>query len=131
MRSLFTPEVAKTIVEGIERGLSIPEVCTWSGLSENTVHGWLRRGRKEADTPYARFADDVDQARKQAASAVMDEIEFRMHLNKAVRAGSVQAMKLWWEINGQDAPDDDKAEPNPFAFLDEMYLGKLKGNGAG
>lgn len=114
----FTPEARALVLGAMRAGLSLTDACTQADLSENTVKGWLKRGRSGSDSDYAAFAAAVDEARESAATAAMDVDEFMEHLNSAVRAGSVQAMKLWWDIE-RGRGGDEAAVPKR-SFIDEL-----------
>jgi hypothetical protein len=68
-----------------------------AGVREETLKGWLARGRREDLGPFATFAADVSEARRRAQQSPgqMSVAEWREHVERAVRGGSVQAMKLW------------------------------------
>lgn len=119
-RSALTPETQAEFCDRIRAGCSIPEAAEASGLRPMTVKGWITRGRGESGTKYAEFAATYEQARIDFESSDMDGDEFRRHLNRAVRKGSVQAMKLWHEIYGRkEEPDDSSSGSDPFGALDE------------
>ena len=105
MTSRFTPETRGTILQGLNAGLTLAESAQGAGLPVQTLRNWLTQGRQEADTEHADFTAAVDAARERAARAPMDDREFRGCLNAAVRAGSVQAMRLWWTVRLDDDPD--------------------------
>ena len=110
MSTLFTAELRGELLAQVRSGMGFAEACESVGLSVNTGKGWLRRGRQNPGTEFAAFADAVDQARDAAAAAEMTTAEFQSHVNTAVRRGSVQAMKLWVQLNnpefhGPDALD--------------------------
>ena len=98
MSRLFTEEVAERLVGLVSDGLSTADACQQAGVAVETCRHWLKRGRREVDTPYAHFAAEVDRARREAALASMDDDDFVAHINRAVRAGSVSAMRLWWQV---------------------------------
>jgi len=93
----FTPEVCGGILGRVAAGVSLPDAARAAGVRADTVRDWLARGRKEDLGPYCDFEVAVADARKQAQQSPdqMSPAEFREHLERAVRAGSVQAMKLW------------------------------------
>jgi hypothetical protein len=125
----FHPETCERLLDAIRAGLSLADACSATGVSLNTVKGWLKRGRREDGTDYAAFSADVDQARADAAAAEMGLLEFRAHLNAAVRRGSVAAMRLWWAVHQRD-PDEPE---DPFAEFDVIKAGRpdeLDGNGS-
>lgn len=124
----FTPEVRAALLAHIRTGSTLADACEVTGLSVNTAKTWLRRGRREITGDYADFVAAIDQAREAAATAEMTGNEFQAHLAAAVRRGSVQAMKLWWEVN---AGDDRGPDPYGFAELDGPYrLHPRNGRGA-
>lgn len=95
--SKFTPEARGALLERFSAGLSLPEAARAVGVNEKTLKGWLTRGRREDIGAYGEFAVAVDAARADAEQrpAPMTAEEFQAKLDEAVRAGSVQAMKLW------------------------------------
>ncbi len=131
--ALFTAENRGAVLQGVRAGLTITEAAERAGLSSQLVRNWLSQGRGEADTEHARFAAAVDEAREDAASADLTEDEFRRHLNKAVRSGSIQAARLWWSVNRPDRGDDRDRLPDA---LDELRaqrqarLAALRASGA-
>jgi len=93
----FTAETRGEILGRVAAGVSLADASRASGVRADTVRDWLARGRREDLGPYSDFEAAVADARKQARLAPdpMSPSEFREHLERAVRAGSVQAMKLW------------------------------------
>lgn len=138
MSARFTPEIRGDLLAQVRSGMAFNDACDSIGLSVNTGKGWLRRGRQEPGTEYAAFAQAVDKAREAAAAAEMTDAEFQSHLNTAVRRGSVQAMKLWLQINTPDFNEPDAVDAlrnqrharrrnaldeldDPFAELDQAH----------
>ncbi len=122
MRSTFTPRARGSVLQGLYAGLTLVESIERAGLAEQTVKGWLTRGRQDPDSEHGRFAAAVDEARDVAARADMTLAEFRGHLNRAVRAGSVSAMRLWLTLHQSE---QDEADDDPFAEVD----GRLRRRG--
>jgi len=120
VRSRFTAEARGGVLQGLYAGLTLTEAAERAELPAQTVKNWLTRGRSEIGTEHAVFAAAVDAARESAERAAMTEQEFRGCVNRAVRAGSVQAMRLWWAIRSDDAVDED-----PFAGLDDDPITQL------
>lgn len=120
--SKFTPEIRADVLERIAAGAGIRDAADAVGIREATVRVWLTKGN--AGNPrYVEFAKQVAKARETARNRPepMDAEEYREHLDRAVRAGSVQAMKLWWEVNGTPHPEDPAAAaPDPMQGLDEL-----------
>jgi hypothetical protein len=115
--SKFTDEVRLGILELIADGATLGEACQQNGVRLKTVKDWLTRGRKpgaderDADAPYFDFAAAYENAKgefKEDASKEMDEDEFLGHLTRMVRAGNINAMKLWWDVHRDKKADDDK-----------------------
>jgi transposase-like protein len=106
----FTAETRATIVGHVAAGASLADAARRAGVREKTLTGWLARGRRDDLGPFAVFAADVADARKRAQQppGPMTPAEFREHLERAVRAGSVQAMRLWADqylLPPEAAPD--------------------------
>lgn len=127
MTSKFSPEARGSVLQGLYGGLTLSESIERAGLAEQTVKNWLNRGRKDlsrsVESEHATFAVAVDEARDVASAAEMTLEEFRGHLNRAVRNGSVAAMKLWMDVR----PDLDEDEvDDPFArFAESDQLDRL------
>lgn len=123
MTSRFTPETRGRILQSLNAGLTLAESARSAGLPVQTLRNWLTQGRQEADTAHADFTAAVDAARERAARAPMDDREFRGCLNAAVRAGSVQAMKLWWHVRD----DDDDLEHDALGQLNQRHRERRAG----
>ena len=115
MRALFSPEATGAVIRGVRSGLTIAEAAERAGVAPQLARNWLSRGRREVDTAYSAFAIAVDEAREAAQTEELTEEEFHAQLNRSVRAGSVQALRLWWQIHGQD-----REEPRPEDKLDRL-----------
>ena len=120
MTTRFGPLVCGSIVQSVRGGLTIAESAERAGVAAQTARHWLSRGRREIGTEHAVFAAAVDDARAAASHAPMSDREFRGHLAKAVRGGSVGAMRLWWRTRSEDELDDER-ELDPFAELDAPF----------
>ena len=125
--SKFTDECRSALLERIRIGVSLPDACRAAGVRHKTVKGWLTRGRREGDGEYAWFTLDVERAREEAEQALqipMTEPEHRLAVSELGRAGSVAALKLYWEILLDDRkrdPEQEKAaEPGSLEALDEL-----------
>jgi len=123
MRSTFAPETRGRVLQGLFAGLTLAEAIERAGLAEATVKAWLTRGRKDlerhAESEHAMFARAVDEAREVAATAELSLPEFKGFLAKAVRGGSVAAMRLWLDLQ-----DREQREPDgPFTALDAAANG--------
>ena len=124
MRSRFTPQARGAVLQGLYAGLTLSEAAAQADLGAQLVRNWTTRGRSEAGTDYAVFAEAVDRARDAAAAAPMCEGEFVGCLNRSVRSGSVSAMKLWWTIRVQRADREPGSDlDDAFADLDDDYQG--------
>jgi DNA-binding CsgD family transcriptional regulator len=114
--SKFTDENQAALLERFAAGATVDEAARGCGIRPKTVSGWLTRGRRGGDENdrYVSFAAAASKARadaRAAAASAMTPEEFDEHLAKAVRAGSVSAMKLFYEIQrdrrGEDPPGDE------------------------
>ncbi len=123
-RSKFTPETRGAVIERFAIGMNLREISHAVELNEQTLRGWLTRGRKEEAGDYADFAAAVDNAKAEAAARPepLTEDEHRRLVAEACRKGSVSAMKLAWEMILDDRkPSEDEQEPvSPLAGVDEL-----------
>lgn len=130
MTTRFGPTMCGSIIRSVRSGLTIAESAERAGVAAQTVRHWLSRGRGEIGTEHAAFAAAVDDARAAASHAPMSDREFRGHLARAVRNGSVGAMRLWWRTRSEDELDDER-ELNPFAELDAPFTDSPAGRRSG
>jgi hypothetical protein len=70
----LTPEVHTAFVEAIKRCWYIETACALVGVGRSTVYGWMRRGRKETEGPFAEFLDDVKKAAAEQEADCLDGI---------------------------------------------------------
>lgn len=113
MASKFTPEARAKALECFRAGLSIPEIAKSIDVSEQTIKGWLTRGRKEPNGPYREFVAQVDEARESAKAAEepLTPDEHLLIVSRAARRGSVTAMKLYWDMLRQEEPPAPPVDP--------------------
>jgi transposase len=119
--SKFTPENRGALLERFAAGLSLRDAARAADLSQQTVKGWLARGRKESEGEYHDFARAVEEARSSAAArpAPMDAAELAQVVSKMARAGSVQAAKLRWEMLREQVSLGSESN-GPLAEVDEL-----------
>ena len=132
MRSRFTPEARGAVLQGLSAGLTLGEAAERAGLPVQTVKNWCTQGRCEIGTPHAEFALAVEAAREAAGRAAMSEQEFRGCVARSVRAGSVQAMRLWWAIHVEERAGfeyDPFSNPDDIDRLRLRRLRRLAGQG--
>ena len=99
-RSRSLEAVRGELVGALRVGVSLADACRHASVSDRTVRHWIARGRREPGTAYATLAREVDAARETAGDVgPMDEAELLRVVSRAVRGGSVPAMKLMWEIH--------------------------------
>jgi len=114
------------LLDRIERGASLPDAAAAEGLHASTLKGWLTRGRKEEAGDYAEFAAAVESARsryREKLEQPMDLGDLEREVWRSVRAGSVAAMKLAWEILKAKSEDADQGDASdPFSELDAAPL---------
>lgn len=120
----FTAETRAAIIANVRAGSSFADGCRAGGVRLKTAEGWLARGRREPRGLYAEFAAAISTARGALENAALDRPAFERALAKAIRAGSVQAMKLWWDIHGQREESD--AETDPFDDLESDELAQRR-----
>lgn len=121
MASKFTVAMRGALLERFAAGLTLADAARDVGISEKTVKSWLTRGRREESGLYAEFARACDDARRGAVerSPEMSVVEFRQQLERSVRRGSVQAMKLWSDLFLRPSAEPE-APADPLAEFDEL-----------
>lgn len=119
----WTPEIRAELVKGTSEGLILADACKAAGVSERSVKGWLARGRREGSGDYFEFASAIEQARAAVAGReeAMTAEELFVVVSRTARRGSVQAMKLYWEMICADQDSDEGEKPaQPFDEFDEL-----------
>ena len=101
------------VLEGIRAGATVGEAATGEGVAESTVHGWLKRGRKDPKSKYGKFSSAVDSAFAEKTMPApgdrpADQAELLMMATRAARAGNVTAMRLLAEL--LDPTDADSGD---------------------
>lgn len=90
---------AERVAGAIEVGASLADAAREVGLAPRTIERWLARGR-EGRSPYRTFAERVDAARRRqalpAATRALTLPQLHAVIDRAARAGNVQAMRLVW-----------------------------------
>ncbi len=123
MASKFTPEIRGALIERFAGGATVEEAARAADLSTKTLKRWLTRGRRE-DGEFAEFTAAVENAREQARNRPdpMTPEEHRLVVSESARNGSVQAMKLYWEMICADRDEDaaEEAPTDPLEALDEL-----------
>jgi hypothetical protein len=115
-------EVSGQIVGAVRAGVTLDAACRQAGVSTHTAQNWAKRGRKEPDGRYGGFARDLGAARVPAPPAQEDMswAEFEACLAKAIRAGSVQAMRVYASIHRPGEGSEQPAKPDAFAEADQL-----------
>jgi len=120
----FTPENRAEILERTALGLTQADIARELDIRLPTLKKWIARGRREDSGEYADFSRAYDAARLESKSRPepMDEAELLIVVSEAARRGSVQAMKLRWEMicAERDADETESIEEPPLASLDEL-----------
>ena len=63
----FTSGSRKRAIEATLIGATRDIAAQYSGVQTATLYGWLARGRREIDTEYSQFFDDMKMAEAQCA----------------------------------------------------------------
>jgi hypothetical protein len=115
-------EAAGPIVGAVRAGATLDAACRQAGVSVATVRGWAQKGRKEPEGRFGAFARDLDAARQAPVPerADMDWNEFEACLAKAIRGGSVQAMRVYASIHRPGEASEQPAEPDAFGEVDDL-----------
>lgn len=120
----FTPENRAEILERTALGLTQADIARELDIRLPTLKKWIARGRREDAGEYADFSRAYEAAREEAKARPepMDEAELLIVVSEAARRGSVQAMKLRWEMICADRDDAEAEEPteDPLAEVYEL-----------
>jgi transposase len=103
-------ETSGQILASVQAGCSIDEAARSAGVSVPSVRRWLTAGRKGFET-YAEFAQAVDAARSAQRvdlDCAMTHGEAEAIVIAAMRRGSLQAVRLWLEMNPRDGATEDE-----------------------
>ncbi len=113
-------DVSGELIGAVRAGQTLERACRAAGISVHTVKGWARKGRRDPESRFAAFAVALEAARNagRSDSSALEWDEFEQHLAKAIRGGSVQAMRLYASLY---RPDEAPAEPgDAFERFDEL-----------
>lgn len=105
------------LLASVRAGVTVDEAARSAGVRVNTVRSWLSRGRKAPEGPYGRFAAEIDASRElkrlpaplELRALTRDELE--RVLAEKVRAGSVQAMRLWVDLHRSEFEGERVDDP--------------------
>jgi len=102
----------------LRSGASMAEASRTVGVPERTVQNWISRGGRQPGSVLSSFAEEVAVAREQVPAGPMDLGELREVVARAARSGSVQAMKLAWEMTR--STQEPAAGGDVLAAVDEL-----------
>lgn len=109
--SSFTPGTRAVAIDRVRNGATLVEAARAAGIAGTTLKGWITRGNAEDLGPFRDFAAAIADARVEAQEVPppMTDEQFRARLERSIRNGSVQAMKLWATIYATPAePVEEK-----------------------
>jgi transposase len=95
----LTPEVHKSIVDNVRKGVFIETAAAAAGVHRSSVYKWKTRGESEgADEPYATFALDLMKAEAENEIAQLDAL---LNAQPAIpgeggRGADVWTNKAWY-----------------------------------
>lgn len=117
-------QLSARVLHSMRAGASVADAARHVECSPRTVERWIARGRENPSSGYGDFAAAVDALRDARAvepsDAPLSDYELRAIVSEGVRAGSVPAMRLYWEILLADPEPDGEASDNPLAEVDEL-----------
>ncbi len=112
----LTPEVHKSIVENVRKGVFIETAAAAAGVHRSSVYAWKKRGEEEdADEPYASFALDLMKAEAENEIAQLEAL-----LN--ARGADVWTNKAWYLERRYPAKYSGKVR----ATVEEIVEGAMK-----
>jgi transposase-like protein len=115
---------SEEIAEALAAGASRRDAAREAGISPRTIDRWFAAGRKDRTSKYGAFVGVVEEARAALAGVVssreMSRDEVMRCLERAIRAGSVPAMKLWLEIDRNREGSGERPKRDLLSSLDEL-----------
>lgn len=113
-----------TIMAALRAGASRVDAAREAGIASRTIDRWVARGRRDPDSTYGPFAAEVDRLREArqvpSSDEPVDDAEVQLHLSRAIRNGSVSAMKVWIDTYRRKQVGAGKKSADPLAELDEL-----------
>jgi hypothetical protein len=125
----FALERRERFLTLLETGRNVEEACAAVGVGRATVTRWAATGRADPGrAEHAAFADRYDAIREGRGDAGLAVVDVVRLLERAARAGSVQAMKLLLDrldrTDSQETTAD--SERDPFTALEGDELGRRR-----
>lgn len=112
------------ILKALRAGASRVDAAREAGISSRSVDRWVERGRRDPEGVYAPFAVAVDTLiegrRVPSPAEPVDDAEVQLHLSRAIRNGSVPAMKLWVSTYRSKREGAGKKSAKPLSAIDEL-----------
>lgn len=115
-------EVSGQIIGAVRAGATLDAASRQAGVSVETVRSWAHKGRKDTEGRFGGFARELGEAREAAepTQADMSWAEFEACLAKAIREGSVQAMRVYASIHRSGEAPAEPEQADPFAEVDDL-----------
>jgi transposase-like protein len=113
----------RDVLAALLAGATVEDAAREHGVGPRTVARWLARGREEPGSRFGGFTiayDAAQERRRGVGRGRMTSEEFHDHLDQAVRAGSIQAMKLWAELHLVDREEAAQGDDDPLVEVDEI-----------
>lgn len=90
VRTKYSPDVHKKVIESVKMGRSLTDSGILAGLGRDTLWGWLDQGRKQPDIypEYAQLVQDIEEAQASRRAEAVDNI---VTVGNSQQAGTWQA----------------------------------------
>ena len=73
--SKLTPQTMALILAAIKCGASNKIACAGAGIHEDTLYGWIEKGRERPGSDYAEFSEKLTRARQEGRISRMAIIQ--------------------------------------------------------
>lgn len=124
----LTPDRHKRIVDLLRAGNQVNTAYQAAGVSETAYHNWISKGRG-GEEPYREFAEDVERARADAVSRMVDVVVKAATEEKTWQAAAwflPRANRRW--MYGQPGRTDEQTlAPKDAAAARERQIERLEG----
>jgi len=96
----FTPERRERFLTLLETGRNVEQAAADVGINPSTVARWAAKGRAGSSPEAQGFAERFDAIRAGDGERLTEPDVVRA-LEKAIRQGSVTAMRIWFDRFGK------------------------------
>ena len=120
----FTPVIRARLVESISIGSTYQIACNYAGISRDTLHRWMTRGRAQKTGQYRTFYDDIKRAEAKGAVAMLAIINNEARQNWKCAAWLLERKHNYRKDNTHEEPiiEDKQLPDSPLELFKNQAL---------